>query len=169
MLHHVRFQAKRCAHFYGRQELLMEAMEIVCTSPKVAKAPEPSSYSYGSRPMVQPSPYAAITLCLVGVSGSGKTSFMSMLATALRAKVLDSTPVIIRYCGTSSMSCDGISLVRSLIWQIRSVYGAKQDSNAWPVFEKYAQAVQALHALLEKCPVVLLIATKTRSTAASPS
>lgn len=138
--HHLRLQAERCDEFFGREGLIKESVDMACF-PR----------GNGSSEM-----YKSITMCVVGVSGSGKTSLMSVLAKHMH-KGKSSIPVIIRYCGSSNMTCDGLSLIRSIIWQVNHVYGLPQQGDGWPALTSYEKAVELFQKLLHDYPVVLVI------------
>ena len=62
--------------------------------------------------------FSGISFCVIGRSGTGKTALMAKLASIARA-ANDQRPVIIRFCGTSKGSVNGLSLVQSLCHQIQ--------------------------------------------------
>ena len=92
-------------------------------------------------------PFSGISLCVIGRSGTGKTALMAKLATTTRA-ANDQRPVIIRFCGTSKGSVNGLALVQSLCHQIQLVLQLS------PYYEK---AVLMLHSLLNEHAIVLFI------------
>ena len=97
-------------------------------------------------------PFSGISLCVIGRSGTGKTALMAKLATITRA-ANDQRPVIIRFCGTSKGSVNGLALVQSLCHQIQLVLQLSPQ----PVPSYYENAVLMLHSLLNQHAIVLFI------------
>ena len=149
MLHHVAWARQKCETFVGREDLLSRAMEAILRPSQPTPAAKPSADYHG------------ISLSLVGRSGTGKTALMAYLAHQLHNHELqnklqqEARPVVIRFCGTSKGSADGLSLVRSLCEQIRLV--VKPHTPYTSVPETYDAAVQLLHNLLATHSVLLLI------------
>ena len=100
-------------------------------------------------------PFSGICLAIIGRSGTGKTALTAKLASLVRA-IDPRRPVIIRFCGTSKGSVDGLSLVQSLCHQIQLVVEPRIEVLA-PVPENYDAAVSLLHTLLKNHAVVLFI------------
>ena len=80
--------------------------------------------------------FSGISLCVIGRSGTGKTALMAKLASIARA-ANDQRPVIIRFCGTSKGSVNGLALVQSLCHQIQLVLQLPPQ----PVSNNYDEAV----------------------------
>ena len=96
--------------------------------------------------------FSGVSLCVIGRSGTGKTALMAKLASIARA-ANDQRPVIIRFCGTSKGSVNGLSLVQSLCHQIQLVLQLPPE----PVSNNYDKAVLMFHSLLNKHAMVLFI------------
>ena len=99
--------------------------------------------------------FDGICLAIIGRSGTGKTALMAKLASEVRAKD-PRRPVIVRFCGTSKGSADGLSMVQSLCHQIQLAVEPRIEAPK-TVPENYEAAVQLLHALLKEYAVVLFI------------
>ena len=97
--------------------------------------------------------YSGISLCVIGRSGTGKTALTAKLASLARA-ANDQRPVIIRFCGTSKGSVNGLALVQSLCHQIQLVF---QPLSPLPVPNNYDEAVLMFHSLLNQHSMVLFI------------
>jgi len=134
ILHHCRLLADKCDSFLARTDLVNQAMSCI-TQTSVSLERE-----------------LDICLCIIGVSGSGKTSLMSKLA-SLSAEAFPSIPVIVRFCGTSQGSVDGLVLVRSICLQIQLVHSLSKEG----IPQSYDEAVVFLHDLLVAHPVLLFI------------
>ena len=78
---------------------------------------------------------------------------MAKLASIARA-ANDQRPVIIRFCGTSKGSVNGLALVQSLCHQIQLVF---QPLSPLPVSNNYDEAVLMFHSLLNQHAMVLFI------------
>ena len=133
MLHHCKIASDKCRDFSGREDLIEQAMSFITSNESPANKYKTS-------------------LCLVGVSGSGKTALMSKLASLTREK-FDKVPVIIRFCGTSGESATGLGLINSICKQIQLLYNHKGK----PVSTSYVDAVKYFHSLLSSYPVNLFI------------
>ena len=96
--------------------------------------------------------FSGISLCVIGRSGTGKTALMAKLASIARA-ANDQRPVIIRFCGTSKGSVNGLALVQSLCHQIQLVLQLPPQS----VPNDYDAAVLMFHSLLNQHAMVLFI------------
>jgi hypothetical protein len=98
--------------------------------------------------------FSGISLCVIGVSGAGKTALMAKLADEL-FRIDPMHPVILRFCGTSKGSSTGLELVRSICIQMMLVIGDMASISTIP--STYKDAVKCLHSLLERHPVFLFI------------
>ena len=96
--------------------------------------------------------FSGISLSVIGRSGTGKTALMAKLASIARG-ANDQRPVIIRFCGTSKGSVNGLTLVQSLCHQIQLVLQLSPQ----PVPNTYDEAVLMFHTLLNKHAMVLFI------------
>ena len=171
ILHHSLLARQKCATFVGRETLVRDAVRIIR-----ARSQIPRIGGIKSQRLL----YSGIWLSIVGKSGVGKTSFIAKLAHMLReeeklvpvwrssaAAVSKSSgkgagvgpdgsvrPVIVRFCGTSRASMDGLSLVRSLCQQLDLIFPSKEP----PVISyNYEEAVALLHHYLRNHAVILLI------------
>ena len=98
-----------------------------------------------------------ICLCVIGVSGAGKTALMAKLAETLYdldEKVL-SRPVIVRFCGTSKGSATALSLMDSICRQLLFVYDKCEEMDSIP--KTFDAMVKFFHQLLATYPVILII------------
>jgi hypothetical protein len=138
--------------------------------------------------------FDGISFAMIGSSGSGKTSLMAKLAAVVHemevsseniddfGEVVPARPVILRFCGSSSGSVSGLSLVCGIISQIQYVLDLDRlDSDGLRYSPgrsrhrdhsyhdsdirgletllqlDYDSAVSQLHKLLHEHPVVLFI------------
>jgi WD40 repeat protein len=100
--------------------------------------------------------YRGISLCVVGVSGAGKTALMAMLAAEVAKNQLHKNRLVIaRFCGTSPGSTNGHSLVQSICHQIE--LGVGKSFNKKLETMSYMDVVTHFHGLMAAYPVVLLI------------
>jgi Cdc6-like AAA superfamily ATPase len=161
MFHHVTWAAKKLSDFVGREELVHESLQTIARENRPAGA----------------SRFTGISLLLVGASGTGKTALMAKLAQLLYDREQASRtasfkrPVIFRFCGTSSASTTGLSLVRSICAQIHFTLGLSKNSKAKTTSltsdasaaitdvqrMDYDNAVAHLHKLLRNNPIILFI------------
>ena len=119
---HVTFCARKAASFYGRDALIDNAM----------------SYYTGNQGRLNSARYKAgnqtETLYVMhGVSGSGKTSLMAVLASRARELFQGRrySPVMVtRFCGTSGASSSARALMRSMCLQISRALPPKKDAKA---------------------------------------
>ena len=140
MLHHCKIAYDKCNDFTGRDDLLALALELIV-----------SNGNNGNR---DPANVFNVSLCCIGNSGTGKTALMSKLASMIRYRMPDSSiPVIIRFCGTSGDSMNGLSLVKSISKQIELLYGVQGAI----ISDVYKDAVTYFHSLLLQYPVILFI------------
>lgn len=152
ILHHVEWMRGKCSSFVGREAVLGQCIAIV-------KQWQLNRRTQESTPVAQ---YGAVSLFVTGGPGSGKSACMSQLALLLaQEKAHQSMPLIIRFCGTSRESSDGLSLVKSLVGQLEYLFGDYHEcSHSESTVEQnneYDVAVGRLHELLAKYPVLLFI------------
>ena len=149
MLHHHKFAKTKACSYYGREDLLDRCMHMLGT--------RDNSKSTGE--------LACVCLGIVGVTGSGKTTLMSKLSVDCRSRFSlsttavnyeDAIPVIIRFCGTSVQSTDGLSLIRSISIELMQHYKS-QAKGPFPLSSSYKEVLPFFHDLLSKYPVILLI------------
>jgi hypothetical protein len=134
MLHHAEWALTKCASFFGRTELLLQAAALVHT-PRQAWSEWDFFHARGNQATngVREQ-LGAVSLLVTGESGSGKSAFMAKLADMLYLLEFEHSeskeglcvgqrrPVITRFCGTSAASSTGLSLVQSLCRQIEFVF-----------------------------------------------
>ncbi|XP_022103450.1 NACHT domain- and WD repeat-containing protein 1-like isoform X2 [Acanthaster planci] len=101
LLHHAKFCETKCSVFHGRQELMTNIREFL--SPKPGKP-----------------------LVVHGVSGSGKTSVMAMLARNACDWLKQELVVILRFLGTSGPSTGIHSVLQTICGQICYAYNLEQ-------------------------------------------
>lgn len=133
MFHHCKIAVDKCSTFLGRETLLNQAFDIIKTNSIQSKTMD-------------------ICLSIIGSSGSGKTALMAKLAELVKKQSPD-VPVIIRFCGTSSGSVDGLNLLKSICRQIQLCHNLdiKVLSN------EYNSVVGYFHQLILDHPVILFI------------
>ena len=144
MLHHCKLVVDKCNGFLARTDLIDKAMTAIVSY--ISPLPVPHDDDHDDIKVLD------VCLSVIGVSGAGKTALMSKLA-SLSAVAFPSVPVIVRFCGTSQGSVDGLVLVRSICLQIQLVHSLPRDA----IPTSYTEAVQLLHELLGACPVLLFI------------
>jgi WD40 repeat protein len=140
IFHHGSIAFTKANSFLGRDELLGEALEMVKKTREVNETRLP------------------ICTAVIGKSGCGKTALMSKLALSLSgAKEI---PMIIRFCGTSRYSLNGLKLVQSISLQILATYEKQEELkefiNDLPS-QNYKTAVEYFQKLVSKYPIYLLI------------
>lgn len=131
ILHHYKAATIKCSDYVGRADLIAACMKKICDYHPTIQPVNISSNSLSSsksgRGLAN-----NIALSIIGVSGSGKTALMSMIAMELskeeeRKKQAEPQyiriPIIIRYCGTSKQSGSGFDLLKSICQQIQYAMG----------------------------------------------
>ena len=110
---------------------------------------------------------SGVSLCVVGVSGSGKTALCAKLtdslyqwqqalpATAEDAEALRNRPVKIVFCGTSSDSFNALNMLRSVCRHISLVLGKSMQDCADILKMGYDTLVQHFHGLVRDYAAVL--------------
>jgi WD40 repeat protein len=108
--------------------------------------------------------FSGICLAVVGKSGCGKTALMSKLALSLSCSEhgggTNEIPMIIRFCGTSRFSLNGLKLVQSISLQILAVYGRQnelQELESLLPSQDYKTAVEYFQKLVSQYPIYLFI------------
>jgi WD40 repeat protein len=143
IIHHYRICYLKSSSFIERTNLISNAMQLL------------SQYT----PSTRKNSLFKIALGVVGMSGSGKTAFMSKLATVMKNSN-SLIPVIVRFCGTSRYSLHGIHLIQSICIQLLLAYNEKQELRKYlEVLEKhgYEEAVMFFQLLMSRYPVYLFI------------
>jgi hypothetical protein len=138
IIHHCSTAFTKASSFIGREELVQRAMEAITEG------------------LFR---FSGINLGLVGKSGCGKTTLMSKLA--LSSSSLDpAIPTIIRFCGTSKFSLNGLKLIQSISIQILAVYDKKDNLEKFLAVlssQDYETAVGTFQNLMTEYPVNLFI------------
>ena len=133
MIHHCKILYDKCKTFQGREDLIQDSLQYIRSNDDERKLLE-------------------ISLSIIGISGCGKTALMSKLAVMCQS-IFPDIPIIIRYCGTSKGSVDGLVLITSICQQIQLVN--RLELITIPV--NYQDAVKYFHKLLSTHPVILFI------------
>jgi WD40 repeat protein len=143
IVHHCSTAFTKSQHFFGRDELLQTALEKIRNF-KVDRAKNKL--------------FSGISLALIGKSGCGKTSMMSMLALSFQGQ--EEPPVIIRFCGTSKYSLSGLKLIQSISLQLLAAHGKFAEVEAMAALlptQEYKAAVEQFQSLISEYPVILFI------------
>jgi WD40 repeat protein/tetratricopeptide (TPR) repeat protein len=153
IVHHCSTAFTKASNFFGREELLGKALEMI----KKATDPIKRGGDAESKPL------SGICMAIVGKSGCGKTALMSKLALSLGsggATAVKEIPVIIRFCGTSRYSLNGLQLIQSICLQILAVYQKREELkeliSVLPS-QEYKTAVKYFQKLVSQYPIYLLI------------
>lgn len=148
MLHHAEWAHEKCRSFEGREELLTKSLALVNAENRTDEETQALALKF-----------SGISLAVTGSSGCGKTALVAKIAQRIieneprNDNGLLVRPVIIRFCGTSKHSSNGLSLVRSICAQIK--YNFEYEDKSVP--QTYAEACECLFDLVNKHAVVLLI------------
>ena len=151
IVHHIKLAEEKLCRFFGRETLLEQAISYIENGASHNNTTEKKRNKHKIK--IKKSLSMDISLSIIGLSGSGKTSFMSKLV-KISSQNSPSIPVVIRFCGTSKESLTGLSFVRSISFQIQLLYGLAANESV-PL--DYPSAVQFLHNLLLKYPIKLFI------------
>ena len=120
MLHHCSWAREKVAGFYGRQDLVQDAINAINSFGRAFRKRLSSWFSkfccLGDAKGVLR--FSGLSLAVVGKSGAGKTALMAKLASFFTSETDSSRPVVIRFCGTSAGSLSGLDLMRSIIMQL---------------------------------------------------
>jgi WD40 repeat protein/energy-coupling factor transporter ATP-binding protein EcfA2 len=147
IIHHCSIAFSRCANFFGRETLVKLALEKIRTNVETSTRVASEGNTM----------FSGIHLVLIGKSGSGKTALMSKLALLL---VDPTIPTIIRFCGTSKFSLDGLKLIQNISVQILVIYDKKDELKKLLVnlpSQDYKTAVDCFQKLMTEYPVSLFI------------
>ena len=79
--------------------------------------------------------YGGRATVLHGLSGAGKSWLMCKAVEALRASMPPRGVVVYRLLGTTRGSADALSVIRSVLLQVKLVYGLDNDNTAFSAFE----------------------------------
>jgi ABC-type dipeptide/oligopeptide/nickel transport system ATPase component len=140
ILHHCSVAFDKARNFFGREELIQNALFML---KKTGEKTETI--------------LSGIALALVGRSGCGKTALMSKLALS---PVEANIPTIIRFCGTSKFSYDGLKLIQSISIQILAIHGKQEELLKLLIHipsQDYKIAVEYFQKLVSEYPVNLFI------------
>jgi WD40 repeat protein len=172
IVHHCSIAFVKANGFFGREGLLHTGLELIKREKK--KKEEVENMTAEQQEKEEPneeqpvddghSLFSGICLAVVGKSGCGKTALMSKLALSLSCLEHDvvrkEIPMIIRFCGTSRFSLNGLKLVQSISLQILAVYGKQNELNdlvgALPS-QDYKTAVEYFQKLVSQYPIYLFI------------
>jgi WD40 repeat protein len=140
-LHHAKYAHENCKDFFGRNVLIEKTLELIDkpNRPNVDPRIRQAQMAIDNTISACEGVYNAISVAVIGLAGTGKTSFMAQLAhtiyerevvTADKAKEAGDTkscpaprPVLIRFCGTSDDSLHSSPLIHSLRIQIEYLLG----------------------------------------------
>jgi WD40 repeat protein len=103
--------------------------------------------------------FSGIDLALIGKSGSGKTALMAKLALS-SIDDRGTIPTIIRFCGTSKFSLNGLKLVQTISIQLLASHGKLEELEAFLdslPSQDYTAAVATFHRFIANYPVFLFI------------
>jgi WD40 repeat protein len=145
ILHHCSTAFTKASSFFGREELVQSAIDVI----KNGRTAVTENHSM----------FSGIDLGVVGKSGCGKTALMSKLALS---SSLEKTaiPTVIRFCGTSKFSLNGLKLIQSISLQILAAYEKVAELEKFLVVlpsQDYKTAVETFQTLLTEYPVNLFI------------
>ena len=121
--HHAEFCNSKCQNFCGRKEFIEEIYE-----------------SLKRKDLQKP-------LVLHGISGSGKTSIMAMIAKKAHSELGKNATVITRFLGTSPDSSSISMVIQSICQQIVAVYGL--DVKMPGLFDQFTDLVDFFQSLLQ--------------------
>jgi WD40 repeat protein len=153
IVHHCSIAFAKASNFFGREDLLGKALEMAKQSPGPIKRGGNAESKLLS----------GICMAIVGKSGCGKTALMSKLALSLGsgdATAVKEIPVIIRFCGTSRYSLNGLKLIQSICLQVLAAYDKREELEeligVLPS-QYYTTAVEYFQNLVSQYPIYLLI------------
>ncbi|MBN3275139.1 NWD1 protein, partial [Polyodon spathula] len=122
--HHMALSASKCAVFCGRADLLNSICETTKEQDSGHHAP----------------------LVVFGPSGIGKTSLMCKLSQELRHTLGEDSVLVLRLLGTSPMSSEIHSVLKSICFQICAAYGLKHPT--LQTVNAYEDLVRFFHSTL---------------------
>jgi WD40 repeat protein/Cdc6-like AAA superfamily ATPase len=176
MLQHAKSVWKKSSTFIERKTLIVKGIQLLATITEeravLRKQCDPltarvrgflDDYDLLNR-FAEPSTrsrFSAVSFCIVGKSGCGKTAFISKLFTEVRSTLNQKNhPMIIRFCGTSKYSLHGIDLVQSISLQILLIYRKYKRLRVYLSdlsTMSYEKAVQEFRHLLARFPIILFL------------
>jgi WD40 repeat protein len=175
IIHHCSMALTKAKNFYGREEVIKMAMEIlglrsaIETKSKSMNVVDDSRYEVRdrrrkckySKSTGRSRLLSAIDLAIIGKSGCGKTSLMAKLALSLSSTSTNGRiPTIIRFCGTSKFSLHGLKLIQSICIQLLAAHGKADELQTYLdslPSQDYKTAVASFHGFIASYPVFLYI------------
>jgi WD40 repeat protein len=150
IIHHGSTFLTKANNFFEREELLEKALEMAI-KPREADQKENESQLF-----------SGVGLALVGRSGCGKTALISKLALSLSCSLgnAQEIPTILRFCGTSRYSLNGLKLIQSISLQMLAVFEKKEELKELVRVlpsQDYKAAVEVFQKLVAQYPIYLLI------------
>uniref|UniRef100_A0A8B9LCS5 NACHT and WD repeat domain containing 1 n=1 Tax=Astyanax mexicanus TaxID=7994 RepID=A0A8B9LCS5_ASTMX len=137
LLHHANLSKKQCAVFCGRDGLLGKICLVMWESSNMQHGP----------------------LVVSGPPGSGKTAFLCRLAQEMRAVLGPQAVVTLRLLGTSPLSSDVDSVLKSVCVQVCGAFNlappCPQTANSHDMLVRFFQSM--LHKVSEQGDTLLLI------------
>ena len=106
MLHQYSWGNNKVESFVARDVLIGECQQVIVQPNRCDQLAPSRKFDF-----------SGVSLAVVGVSGAGKTALMAKLA-HLSYKKNTGVPVLLRFCGTSRGSNNGLELMKSLCMQI---------------------------------------------------
>jgi WD40 repeat protein/Cdc6-like AAA superfamily ATPase len=143
LIHHFRFADGKAKNFLERKELVAEGLSKILTGSPISE---------------QNGLFQAVSLCVTGNSGSGKTSFMAKLASEFLWK--KKIPVIIRFCGTSEFSVNILNLIQYICIELLYVYNEKEKLTSFieaVPHQTLTKVIQDFREFVKQYPVYLFI------------
>ena len=142
-LHHMKLCKRKVDAFVGREDLLAEASQRLYE-------PHQGTDSHSDKQSLR-----SISFCIIGKSGSGKTSLMSKLSHEAHKREQESgqnRPIVVRFCGTNSESATGAKLIQSICKQLHFCLGITTD-----IPKSFDELVKYFHSLLREHAILLFI------------
>jgi len=149
-LHHMKLCKRKVDAFVGREDLLAEASQRLYE-------PNQGTHSHSDDNIDSHSDKSlrSISFCIIGKSGSGKTSLMSKLSHEAHKREQESgqnRPIVVRFCGTNSESATGAKLMQSICKQLHFCLGITTN-----IPKSFDELVQYFHSLLRDHAILLFI------------
>jgi hypothetical protein len=108
-------------------------------------------------------PYRCVNLAFTGARGIGKSHFLASLAFEINSTQAVKRPILIRFCGISPSSSNGLGLIRSIIAQIHYIFEIP-SGHYWKTaqtsefgIDTYDATVRHFQSLLKSYAVVLIL------------
>ena len=122
--HHIAWAKAKISSFKGRDDLVGKCLEAIKANNAIGPLPFTNNRGNSSKkhaPITAETAFKGLALAIVGKSGSGKTALVSRVTQAVREddeKYETKRIFVVRFCGTSTASSDGLSLVQGICQQI---------------------------------------------------